>query len=382
MAITFTRYVDIVSGVGGTGAVAQRDLIGRIFTDNVLLSVGTVAEFTTLADVSTFFNSTSEEYKRAAFYFGWVSKNTTKAKKISFARWDTTPITGETVTTVLTNSTQTNNNFGSFSFIPVLTSAQIAEAALWNNTQNVMFQFCASVPAVDAATVSAAIIGYAGVSLTLKSLVATEYHELIPMTILAATNYEKRNSVQNYMFQQFALTPSVTTTTLSTTYDNLRVNYYGRTQTAGQNIDFYQRGVLMGGTTAPTSMNVYANEQWFKDAAGAQIMSLLLAMPKVSANAGGKAQLISVLQDVINRALFNGTISVGKPLDITQKVYIGSVTGDDLAWHQVQSIGYWVDCVLSSYVAGSGLTEWKATYTLLYAKDDVVRSVSGTHTLI
>jgi hypothetical protein len=382
MAISFTKYVNITSGVGGAGAVRQRDLIGRIFTANVLLAVGTMAEFDTLADVSTLFGSTSDEYKRAAFYFGWVSKNTTQAKKISFARWDNTPVTGETVTAVLTASSEANNNFGSFAFIPVLTSAQIAEAALWNNTQNVMYQFCASVPAADVATVSAAIIGYAGVSITLKSLVATEFHELIPMTILAATNYAKRNSVQNFMFQQFALTPSVTTTTLSTTYDELRANYYGRTQTAGQNLDFYQRGALMGGNTAPTDMNTYANEQWLKDAAGAQIMSLLIAMPKVSANAGGRAQLVTVLQDVIDRALFNGTISVGKELNVTQKVYIASVTGDDLAFHQIQSIGYWVDCTLESYVTVDGRTEWRAVYTLLYSKDDVIRAVSGTHTLI
>jgi len=381
MAITFTKYVDITSGVGGAGAIRQRDLIGRIFTANVLLNVGTVAEFDTLADVSTLFGSTSEEYKRAAFYFGWVSKNTTQAKKISFARWDDTPVTGETITEVLTASTEANNNFGSFAFIPVLTSAEIAEAALWNNTQNVMFQFCAVAPSADAATLSAALIGYAGVSLTLVGP-ANEYHEMIPMTILAATNYAKRNSVQNYMFQQFAVTPTVTTTALSTTYDNLRVNYYGRTQTAGQNIDFYQRGVLMGGTTAPVDMNTYANEQWLKDAAGSAIMSLLIAMPKVSANAGGRAQLISVIQDVIDRALFNGTISVGRELSVTQKVYIGSVTGDDLAFHQVQSIGYWLDCTLESYVTVDSRTEWKAVYILLYAKDDVIRSVDGTHTLI
>lgn len=382
MAITFTKYVDITSGVGGAGAVRQRDLILRLFTTNVALDVGTMVEMTTLADVLTLFGSTSDEYKMASFYFGWVSKNINKASKISFARWDDTPTTGETITEILTTSTESNNNFGSFAFVDTLTSAEIEEAATWNDAQNVFFMFCATVPAVDASTLSASLLGLSGTSLTLTSTATDEWHELIPATILAATNYSKRNSVQNYMFQQFSLTPTVTTTTLSNTYDDLRVNYYGRTQTAGQNLDFYQRGSMMGGITAPVSMNVYANEQWLKDAAGTAIMSLLLSMPKVSANAGGKGQIVTVLQDVIDTALYNGTISVGRDLNTTQKVYIASITGDDLAWHQIQSIGYWLDCSLESYVTTSGLTEWKAVYSLMYAKDDVVLSVDGTHTLI
>ncbi len=381
MAISFTKYVDITSGVGGSAGVRQRDLIGRIFTTNVALAVGTIAEFTTLADVGTFFGTTSEEYLRASFYFGWVSKNISSPTKISFARWD--DVTPETITAVLTASTEANNNFGSFCFTTTaaLSLAEVTEAATWNDAQNNMFQFCAPVAAADASAWSADLIGLSGISLTLDEI-AGEYHEMIPMIILAATNYTKRNSVQNYMFQQFTATPTVTTTTLSTTYDGLRVNYYGRTQTAGQTIDFYQRGVLMGLATDATDMNTYANEQWLKDAAGSAIMSLLLSLPKVSANEGGRAQLLTAIQSVIDQALFNGSISVGKTLSTTQKLYISSITGDELAWHQVQAIGYWIDCTLTSYVTVDSRTEWKATYTLLYGKDDVIRSVDGTHTLI
>jgi hypothetical protein len=41
----------------------------------------------------------------------------------------------------------------------------------------------------------------------------------------------------------------------------------------------------MGLATDPVDMNVYANEIWLKDAAGAAILSLLLSLGKVSANA-------------------------------------------------------------------------------------------------
>lgn len=499
MAISFKKYVDITSGVGGNGAVRQRDLIGRLFTTNPLVPTGSFVEFENADDVATYFGSSSAEYLRAAFYFGWVSKNISRPRKISFARWvdaavapriygDTgaqalaswTSITAgafiltlgattntmsslnfsaatslsdvasiiqtairtktgsmwtaatvtwnstrqsfdfvggstgeavisvtagsggsdiagqlgwlsgeilsngagaESVTDTLIASSDLSDNFGSFLFIPALTSDQVVEAATWNDTQNVKFQYCVPVLAVDASTYSAALIGLSGVSLTLSDT-AAEYPEMVPMIILAATDYSKRNSVQNYMFQQFDLTPSVTTTTDANTYDPLRVNYYGRTQTAGQYIDFYQRGTLMGGQTDPVDMNVYANEQWLKDAAGANIMGLLLALSRVSANAEGRSQLIAILQDVIDRALFNGTISVGKPLNTTQKLYIGEITGDDLAWHQVQNIGYWLDCTIESYVTTDSRTEWKAVYTLAYSKDDAIRKVEGTHVLI
>jgi hypothetical protein len=381
MAISFSKYISIVSGVGGGGGVRQRDLIGRIFTTNVALEVGTIVEVTTLADVLSLFGSTSEEYKRASFYFGWVSKNITSPTKLSFARWD--DVTPESITDVLTKSTEANNNFGSFCFTDTaaLSLPEVTEAATWNDAQNNMFQFCAPVTAANTSAWSTALIGLSGVSLTLDEI-AGEYHEMIPMIILAATNYAKRNAVQNYMFQQFTATPTVTTTVLSNTYDDLRVNYYGRTQTAGQTIDFYQRGVMMGLATDAVDMNTYANEQWLKDAAGSAIMSLLLSMPKVSANEKGRAQLLTVIQSVIDTALFNGAISIGKTLNTIQKLYIGSITGDDLAWHQVQAIGYWVDCVLESYVTVDGRTEWKASYTLMYGKDDVIRQCTGVHTLI
>lgn len=379
MAIDFNQYVDITSGVGGAAVIAERELIGRIFTTNTALSVGDVVEYSTTAEVLAVFGSTSDEYKIAQFYFGWISKNITSPKKISFARWDDI---NETITEVLTTSTAASNNFGSFGFISTLTQAEVAEAALWNDTQNNMFMYCAPVAAADAATLNAAVIGYSGIGVTLNVGTADEWPEFAPMVILAATNYAKRNSVQNYMFQQFSLTPSVTDTTTATTYDGLRVNYYGSTQTAGQTISFYQRGTMMGGSTDATDMNTYANEMWLKSAAGAAIGNLLLAMPKISANANGRAQLINIMQSVIERALTNGSISVGKPLSATQKAYIAEVTGDDKAYVQIQSIGYWLDCSIESYVTTDSRTEWKAVYTLLYAKDDVIRKVEGTDTLI
>src|SRR5690606_25348653 len=147
------------------------------------------------------------------------------------------------------------------------------------------------------------------------------------------------------------------TNQLSNELDAARINYYGVTQTAGQFIAFYQRGVLGGGANDPVDQNTYANEMWFKDAARANILSLLLGLERISANAQGRGQILGILQEVIDRALFNGVISVEKPLTTQQKLYIGQITGDELAWYQVQNAGYWADAQMVSETTTDGRTE-------------------------
>ena len=501
MAISFKRYVDIVSGVGGGAGVRLRDLILRLFSTDTRVPANTVIEMTSAADVGAYFGTTSPEYLRAVFYFGFISKLISAPRKISFSRfaaaaaaaylygakkafavaqftgvttgafkltlgaytadvtglnfssattlsnvastlqtairavsaggsdwtaatvtynataqrfelvggvvgasalataapasgvdvrtllgWDATAVFSPGVAAqepldALLASVQVSDNFGSFAFIPTITASQIAAVAAQNDTYNVKFMYLVPIAAADAASTYAALSGLSGVASILSPL-ATEYPELLPAMILAATDYNKRNSVQNYMFQQATLTPAVSDDTTATTMDANRVNYYGRTQTAGQNIDFFQRGVMMGLATDPVDMNTYANEMWLKDAAGAAIMELLLSLARVSANSTGRGQLLAVLQSVIEAATLNGTISIGKPLNTTQKLYISNMTGDSEAWQQVYRLGYWLDCVLQSYVTTDSRTEWKAVYTLIYSKDDAIRKVEGSHVLI
>lgn len=289
----------------------------------------------------------------------------------------------ETLSASLDASAQASNNFGSFLFMPSLQLAQKTEIAGWNDAQNNMFLYMGRTDAANAATLSAAILGMSGAALTLSPL-AGEYPEMLPGMILAATDYTQRGAAQNYMFQQAQLTPAVATSAEADTYDNMRVNYYGVTQTAGQQIAFYQRGVLMGTVTDATDMNTYANEMWLKDAASVALMSLLLSQGQVPANAAGRLAILGVLAgpDVVGRALDNGTISVGKDLSTQQKLFVSEQTGDPLAWVQVQSKGYWLDVVMVSYATTDGRVEWKAQYKLVYSKADAVRKVEGTHDLI
>ncbi len=289
----------------------------------------------------------------------------------------------ESITEVLDNSFSASNNFGSYDFIPVLTQDEIVEAATWTHSLDVQVMFVPPILAANASTYSAAVAAYSGVGFTLSPL-STQYPEQIPAMIFASTNYNRTNSVQNFMYQVIpGITPSVSTDADANTYDSLKINYYGNTQTAGAQISFYQRGLLSGPANYPSDMNVFANEIWLKDAAGTALMNLFLTQTKVSANAQGRGQILAVLQQVVDRALNNGTISVGKTLTVEQKAYITSITDDTEAWKQVENDGYWLDCIMVPYInQQTQLTEYKAVYTLIYSKDDDVRKVEGTHVLI
>lgn len=289
----------------------------------------------------------------------------------------------ETVTQTLTTTANLSNNFGSFLFMPALNTSQITQAAEWNYSQNNFYMFLVPVTSVNYETIAAAIQNYGGNGMTLSPL-SGQYPEMIPMMVLAATNFNAVNGVQGYMFQNnFAVTPSVTTDSLANIYDAALVNYVGQTQSAGQFISFYQRGVLTGPTTSPQFMNFYANEQWLKSAATAALLTLLLSLTEIAANKQGNAQLTATMQTVIDQALKNGTISVGNTLSSAQQLFITQVTGDPKAWYQVQTIGYWFSVAFQEVVnPNSGLEEWAAVYTLVYAKNNQISSVQGTDILI
>ena len=502
MTISFSKYVDITSAIGGAAQAAARELILRLMTTNIEIPTESVVEFDTLDEVGAYFGTGSDEYAQAQFYFSFVSKRATTPSKISFARFslvDTAPlilgddtlsyavadfdsiadatftltlgaiteaivvdfttpsvvtsltevatrvndaiqaanidplfassattfdavdgrfelvggatgaavisaiptgsgtallpvigwvdppakfsdgIDGTDLTTFLIAQAQLTNNFGSFAFIPALADADILEVAQWNDPENVKYIYLQKVIAANAQTVFDAINLLSGTALTLSDAALTsDFPWLLPGAILAATPYTRRNSVQNYMFQQHSLASLVADTTLSGTYDDIRVNYYGETQQAGALIAFYQRGFLMGGALDPIDMGVFANEAFLKDSIGVAIINLLLAVSAVPANASGVAQVLGAIQEPIDLGLFNGSISIGKTLNQTQRAFIATVTGDETSYIQIENSGYWIEAQIEEPTAN----EFVVVYTLLYAKNDVVRKVEGSHLLI
>jgi len=510
MAIPILNFVDITSGVGGANQVPTRNYGAMVITNNSLVPTGNIISFTNADDVGTYFGFESEEYLRALFYFGWVSKTATTPNLLSFWFWNNDAATaslifgakpsgslsqlnaisgageitinmggfshtfttidfsadgslaavattmtgiinaysaggaawtGATVTydntsgafnlvsgatgadtisvtagvsndvasllgwlspgTILSNGTSAqliaanlaelvniSNNFGSIctTFDLALTLLNTEAVANWNNSlnPNVQFIYAVNVTAANASAWSAALLEIGGTTVTLQSpgsAADIEFPEMVPMMIFAATDYNGPNSVQNYKYQEFILTPSVANQASYNTYTALRINFYGSTQTAGQIISFYMNGYMMGLAADPQFQNLYANEIWFKDNLAAALLNLLLALTQIPANLKGVALITAQLQSVINVALFNGTISVGKTLNSTQIAFIGEVTNSPTAWQQVQNNGYWVNVVIQSSIV-DGVTVYTAVYTLVYSKDDVVQSITGSNILI
>ena len=162
------------------------------------------------------------------------------------------------------------------------------------------------------------------------------------------------------------------------------MNFYGITQINGANLAFYQPGVMCGGATDPTDENVFSNESWMKATAAASIMNLQLGTNEISADTAGENAVTNALMtDVVNAGLFNGTIRKGKPLTSQAQAYITSLTGNSNAWIQVQNSGYWLQVVIVPWTDPiTQLPGYQIQYTLIYSKNDVVRFVSGTHSLI
>jgi len=278
---------------------------------------------------------------------------------------------------------ENDNNFGSFFFIDDLTAEQVVAIATENNSYNNNFIFCFGIDSENLAAF-ADIVELSGTATTvienpLAPSESTPNAALIPMVVLAATDFNRPDASQNYMFQQADVMPVIFDTYTSDLLDGLRINYYGATQTAGKLISFYQRGYMTGGADDATDIGTYANEVWFKEYIAVALMNILLALGKVSANAQGRGVILSTIQSRVNLALYNGVISVGKILTNTQKAYITSITGSPDSWRQVQDTGYWLDVFIErDTITG----DYKARYLLVYSKDDAIRKVEGSDVLI
>lgn len=292
---------------------------------------------------------------------------------------------GQSPVVSLITSAEADDNFASFRFSIAPTMEEDQAIGLYLAEQNFKFMYLrrsnTKADAVQAFEILGELPGIANHYIPAPN----DYVDLLPAALLAATDFTRRAANKNYMYQtQVGVAPSVTDTPESNELDAVRANYYGRTQTAGQKLSFYQRGLLFGGAKDATGINIYVNEIWLKDRALSVLMGLQLNLEALPANTTGRAYVLATLQTPIDEALFNGVISVGKSLvnNPVARMYIQEQTGDELAWLQVQDKGYWIDCQIEELVDDSGAVEFLASYILIYSKGDVVRRIVGSHILI
>lgn len=274
------------------------------------------------------------------------------------------------------------DSFGSLSYGATIDLAEAIDVATYVAGLNVKYQFYVSVSMANYNAHFAALKGLASVGLILN-VKAGEYKEALPAAIMAATNYQRRNATVNYMYRQgpYSAPYDVSSNSLADALNANRTNYYGETSSAGQKLAFFQKGYLCGGVTAPIDMNVHANEQWLKAYMQAKLLSLQLSLGKIPANDDGRGHILAAVTEGVRLGKFNGTISIGKELTIEQQIAITELTGDSNAWRDVQTAGYWADVQIVTRVV-DGITEYVAVYTLAYSKNDVVRSIEGSHNLV
>lgn len=384
-SLTMGTHTYVLSAIDFTGAATLAD-VAEIVEDAVQAQTGGGALWT---GATVTYNATTARFELLggatgaavisvaagsggsdiAAQLGWLSAQTILGPGAAI----------QSITACMNEVVAQNNNFGSFGFIATLNTTQITEAATVNAGYNNVFMYSIPCTSSTATAIQTAVSGIAGCTTTLTADGdATQYEEMDPMLIMGATDYTAVNGTQNYMFQQFpGQLPVITTDAGAATYDALKVNYYANTQQAGQIVNLYQRGIMNGGANAPAAQNTYANECWLKGAMQSALLTLLLNLNKISANLRGQSQVLAIVQSVIQQAVANGSISVGRTLTETEILYITNATGDPNVWQQIQNIGYWVTTTITTVVI-SNVTQYIINYTLIYAADGVVNKITGT----
>lgn len=294
-------------------------------------------------------------------------------------------ITGRAVSTysqVFETIYQTSNNFATFVFLGLTDSTELATLANYVK-QNYPSEFMMIVPVTNAnySTIQSAVANVDGVSLELCGTTenAGKFNFVMPMAITATTDYNKENGTVNYMYtQDNNMSVVVDTDSYAEQYDTVKVNYYGRTQQAGQKLAFYQNGVLQGNYQ---DQNIFVNEIWLKDALTTKFLNYMLLTSNWYANKSGQAIGQGLIVDIIDRAKLNGTITTEKEISETDKVYIYNVTADEEAWRQIYQLGYYLITNIEK-VKINNQDVYQFTYTLLYSKGDSIKKVEGQNILI
>lgn len=277
---------------------------------------------------------------------------------------------------------QTNNNFATFVFLGLTDSTEIATLADYV-AQNYPSEFMLIAPVTSSnyTTIQSAVATIDGVSLELCGADedSGKFNFVLPMALAATTDYNKENGTVDYMYTQDSnMKVVVDDDATATTYDSVKINYYGRTQQAGQKLAFYQNGVLQGNYQ---DQNIFVNEIWLKDALTTKYINYMLLTSNWYANKAGQAIGQGLAMDVIDRAKLNGTITTEKEISDADKVYIYNVTADENAWRQIYQEGYYLITSIEKKTINNQET-YVFNYVLLYSKGDSIKKVEGINILI
>ena len=405
--ISFGRYVTEATGAylyGGTNirlaelqAVTNGALgitvngVAKEYTGINLSSATSFADVATLLTAAITSDGITASYDSTNGRFKIATVTTGAEQELSYATGTLAPKLGmdsangilsdgsaaETPLESVSNAAALSNNFFSFCFLDSIANSDIEALAQWTSNQNVKYMFSISVNSTNYDTIRNLVASYDGVAITFD--IHNAHAEFMPMSRIASIDYTAANAAISMFYQQFTgVDPSINTTLDAQMFDSRKINYYGATSQAGQEVSFYQNGVLQG---TITDMGVYANEAWLKDAFLTKILNLRLALDTLPANDVGVGLVLGTMMEVVNQSLYNGVTLAGKTLDATQKAYITQITANKDAWMDVQSAGYYLDAKLVKYTEDS-VEKYKVSFLYVYSKGDSINYVDGRDIMI
>lgn len=288
---------------------------------------------------------------------------------------------GKSIETVLEKNYETDNNFATFAFLSTLSNEDITNIANWNRDNHpTEFLFVAKVLESNFVEIYNNVKEIDGITLELcDDTEEGKFNFIIPMAITATTDYNRRNGTQNYMYNQISnVKVLVDSDDEAKKYDGKRINYYGRTQQAGQKIAFYQDGVCQG---RYEHQNIFINEIWLKDAMTTKFLNYMLLTSNWSYSLSGIGIGDGLANEIIEKAKENGVITIGKEIEDNDKIYIRNLTNDDNAWRNIQDKGYYFKGYIQKEKKDTK-TIYKYCYLLVYSKGDMISKVEGSNIAI
>jgi len=162
------------------------------------------------------------------------------------------------------------------------------------------------------------------------------------MGVTASINFNQEKGRISYAFKGNAnLTPEVTDLT---TANNLIANgysFYGDYATANQQFLFFNNGQLSGDYLW---IDPYVDAIWLNNALQLALMTLFSNVNALPYNTQGYTMIETVVQGIIQQALFNGVIVPGVTLSAGQIAIANSQAGTDIS-SQLQNQGYFFQVV-------------------------------------
>lgn len=385
MAISQSKYIRITTDSSTTG-LRSRSFQGLVFTATAMVS-GAPSDIKTayetnkdivglgLSDVAKCFGESSDEYKFAVRYFGYLSLNGTSPSTLNFIKVQTS----ETPATALARANDSTNNFGSFTFLNTTAKTwqdtELVAASAINTGYDHKYLMVQCYEYDSTANASTIMAKY-------KSSVATaiyfgndKYGAAAIMAPVASIDFSGRDSTICLMFKQ--ITGEVPVITNDTDFESMKAidaNFYGLTQTNGTQFAFLQTGYCSN----HEDIGVCVNEMWLKSAIATEFMRLCISANKIPANINGTSMLRAAIIPIIEIAIQNGTILPNKNINDSDRIAIYNFTGSDTAADNVYNVGYW----LGIYIEQNEDGDYEAYYYLPYSKGDAIRLCSGHHKLI